>query len=624
MMVEDRYFFDPSTHTYTVDRYVDDLQNRFGGIDSVLIWPLYPNAGIDNRNQWDLHRDMPGGIPALRQVVADFHRRGVKVFFPTVPWDASTRDIGKPEWQATAELMAEIGADGVNGDTFEGLPQAYRSASDATGHPVAFEPELAPASDEGLMYNSQSWAYWGYEFMPTASKLKWLESRHLIHLCDRWARNRIDNLQFAFFNGVGYVAWENIWGIWNQLTPRDAEALRRVSFLERRFADLLVSPEWEPYAPTLQWGVFATKFPGQAQTLWTLVNRNEYDLQGSQLALPHHTPGRRYFDLWHGVELKPSTRAGQDTLDFPIEGKGFGAVLAVDEGGDVPDTCLAQMKQWAAVTLKSLSAEWKPLPQQIVEMPACKPLMAPPPNMVQIPGGPFEFRVQGLEIEGMDWEGLDVQYPWEPSPRRFHRQTMNLEGFWIDRFPVTNADFQEFLKSTRYQPEDTHNFLKHWVNGSPPPGWEQKPVTWVGLEDARAYAQWAGKRLPHEWEWQCAAQGRDGRTYPWGSQWDPAAVPAPSKGRDLPAPANVDAHPAGASPYGVMDLVGNVWQWTDEFTDTHTRAAILRGGSAYQPQDALWFFPQAYRLDQHSKYLLMAPSKDRSATVGFRCVWAPQ
>lgn len=79
------------------------------------------------------------------------------------------------------------------------------------------------------------------------------------------------------------------------------------------------------------------------------------------------------------------------------------------------------------------------------------------------------------------------------------------------------------------------------------------------------------------------------------------------------------AHPQGASSAGVMDLVGNVWQWTDEFEDAHTRSAIVRGGSYYQPQGSMWYFPQAYRLDEHGKYLLMAPSLDRSGTIGFRC-----
>ena len=307
MMVEDRYFFDPKTGQYTVDRYLDDLEKRFGGIDSVLVWPVYPNVGIDNRNQWDLHRDMPGGIPALRKMVDDFHRRGVKVLFPTMPWDAGTRDVGKPEWDATAELAAEIGVDGVNGDTFDGVPQKYRTASDATGHPVIFEPELAPTADEGLIYNSQSWAYWNYDFAPTASKLKWLEPRHVVHLCERWARKRIDQLQSAFFNGIGYVAWENIWGLWNGITPRDAEALRRSAHVLRTFADLLVTPQWEPFITTRHWGVFATKFPGDGVTLWTLVNRNEYAVSGPQITVPH-ADGRRYYDVWNGVELTPAVK----------------------------------------------------------------------------------------------------------------------------------------------------------------------------------------------------------------------------------------------------------------------------------------------------------------------------
>jgi formylglycine-generating enzyme required for sulfatase activity len=196
---------------------------------------------------------------------------------------------------------------------------------------------------------------------------------------------------------------------------------------------------------------------------------------------------------------------------------------------------------------------------------------------------------------------------------------MRIERFCIDRYPVTNAQYKEFVDATGYKPADAHNFLRHWRSGAPPRGWEKKPVTWVSIEDARAYAKWAGKRLPHEWEWQYAAQGRDGRRYPWGNEWNAQAVPEPCLAREMRAPDDVDAHEQGASPFGVMDLVGNVWQWTDEYTDARMRAAILRGGSSYQPQTSHWYFPQAYRLDQHGKYLLMAPCKDRSGGIGFRC-----
>ena len=83
--------------------------------------------------------------------------------------------------------------------------------------------------------------------------------------------------------------------------------------------------------------------------------------------------------------------------------------------------------------------------------------------------------------------------------------------------------------------------------------------------------------------------------------------------------ADVTAFPKGASPFGVLDLIGNVSQWTDEYRDPHTRAAILRGGASYQPSGSIWYFPQTYRLDEHQKYLLMSPGHDRAGTVGFRC-----
>jgi len=82
MMVQDRYFYDPVAGKYTVDRYLDDLEKRYGGIDAVLVWATYPNMGMDDRNQQDMVRSMPGGVAGVQQMVADFHRRGVRVLFP--------------------------------------------------------------------------------------------------------------------------------------------------------------------------------------------------------------------------------------------------------------------------------------------------------------------------------------------------------------------------------------------------------------------------------------------------------------------------------------------------------------------------------------------------------------
>jgi hypothetical protein len=76
-------------------------------------------------------------------------------------------------------------------------------------------------------------------FVPMVDKYKWLEPRHMVNISDRWNRDKTSDLQFAFFNGVGWESWENIWGIWNGITPRDAEATRRVATIERAVAPFL-------------------------------------------------------------------------------------------------------------------------------------------------------------------------------------------------------------------------------------------------------------------------------------------------------------------------------------------------------------------------------------------------
>jgi len=675
MMIHDRYFYDPATQKYTVDKYLTDVEARYGGVDSVLIWHTYPNIGIDSRNQFDMFADLPGGQAAVKQMVADFHRHGVKVLFPVMVWDQGTR-IEPEMWQALKKELAAVDADGVNGDTLDGIPRVVSIATPGLNHTLALEPEGNLAADEMVNYNTLTWGYWTYNFTPSISRYKWLETRHMVNLSNRWAHDHLDDLQHAFFNGIGFESWENIWGIWNQLTPRDAESLRRISTIDRAFANFLISPAWEPHTPTRFYGVFASKWPTEAQTLWTLVNRNPYEVNGGQLRLPVAS-GAHYYDLWHGVELKPRSEEGHAVLDFSIEAHGYGAVLEttkpLSELSPETQQLLVRMASLAEQPLQSFSNQWKTIPQSIIAIePTTREgsVSKAPANMILIPAADFSFRVNGIEIEGMDDEGVDVQYLWENSARRYHEHTVHIDSFWIDKYPVTNAEFKQFLDAMHYHPADDHNFLRDWHNGAYPEGWANKPVTWISLEDARAYAKWVGKRLPHEWEWQYAAQGTDGRRYPWGNFEGPTtpppvpangaqpvvppvsqvqepvasangqASPKPGSpvlcpdcppvvtgstpfadhGREALPPSDVNAHPQGASPFGVMDLTGNVWQWTDEYVDEHTRFAILRGGSHYQPQGSRWYFPQAYELSQHGKYLLMAPSMDRSATVGFRCV----
>ena len=139
------------------------------------------------------------------------------------------------------------------------------------------------------------------------------------------------------------------------------------------------------------------------------------------------------------------------------------------------------------------------------------------------------------------------------------------------------------------------------------------------MDEARSYCKSVGKRLPREEEWQFAATGGGEGTqvYPWGdSPPGPDMVPAQVTGTVFPGPEHVGKHPAGASPFGIQDLIGNVWQMTDEYQDTHTRSVILRGGANYRPSSSMWYFPMVdgncvaghcgWTTNQiHNKYFLM-------------------
>ena len=167
-----------------------------------------------------------------------------------------------------------------------------------------------------------------------------------------------------------------------------------------------------------------------------------------------HVEGRRYFDVWNGVELKE--------LKFAMEPNGYGAVLAVDQGVEPAglESYLKKRREMTEKPLNAYSHEWHFLPQKIVEIGSTTKEQKPSEGMVHVPAGEFDFSVKGIEIEGFNWAGLDVQYPWEDSPRRSHSHRMKLAAFDIDRYPVTNAEFKKFLDASHYHPADDHNFLR--------------------------------------------------------------------------------------------------------------------------------------------------------------------
>jgi hypothetical protein len=406
LLIWDRSFYDPEKADYTVDRFLSETENRIGPIDAVLIWHVYPNLGVDDRNQFDLLRDLPGGIPGLRRMVEQFHKHGVKVFFPYLAWDTATRPEGSSPASIMSDLMKQINADGINFDTLESVPPQFSQASDAIGHPLALEPQFQPR-DESLAWSNLSWNDWvtwegkPYPFIPMVSKDKWIEPRHMVNVTDRFTRDKTDSLQHAFFNGQGYATLENLWGFWYGDTPHDAEAILRFTRIERAMAGLLRSAEWEPHTPVLQDGVFASRFPSAGATLWTIVNRNEYNVSGAQISVPHRA-GVRYFDLWNGKELTPKVSNGNDLLSFEIEGLGFGSVLATEDGSSPAGLgeLMKFMAERAQHPLSSYARNWEPVRQSLVDIASTKPAASAPAGMVLIPESDLDFRVSGIEVEG--------------------------------------------------------------------------------------------------------------------------------------------------------------------------------------------------------------------------------
>jgi formylglycine-generating enzyme required for sulfatase activity len=616
LMVCDETFYDRRSGRYTVAAVVEPGQREFGGYDSVVLWHAYPRIGVDERNQFDFYRDLPGGMTGVRGAVREFHRRGVRVYIDYNPWDTGTRREGKSDLETLVDLLRALEADGIFLDTMSKGGADFRARLDAARPGVILEGEGAVPL-ENLHDHHASWAQWFVDSnVPGMLRLKWFERRHMQHQIRRWDHDHTAELHSAWMNGSGMMVWENVFGCWVPWSPRDRSILRSMLPIQRRFAALLSGEGWTPLVPVQQPGIFASLWEDHGLRLWTLVNRTNQNISGTLLRVPS-LPDHHYFDLIAGTELHLTSDGEGVALSGTLLPRGIGCFVSGSAGGLGKDFARF-LRHQAAVQAE---CDFNPTaPEVSTRMVPVRPTSAHsnlPPSMVEVAAATVEMTT---EMRVRECGFYDSTPPsgdmYNFQVRRFSR-VVSLPRFAIDEALVTNAQFAQFLKASRYHPAHKANFLKHWTHGHPSADLEDHPVVYVDLDDARAYATWAGKRLPTEEEWQYAAQGADGRKHPWGEQMEPGRCNAGETSGTTP----VKAFPQGRSPFGCYDMCGNVWQWTEgERSDGRTRFCIIRGGSYYTAKGSGWYVDGGPRpANFATKFLLTWPGLDRCSTIGFRC-----
>lgn len=279
-------------------------------------------------------------------------------------------------------------------------------------------------------------------------------------------------------------------------------------------------------------------------------------------------------------------------------------------------------------------------------------------NEVLIPSGVFIMGSNKTDIEDKGKEfGLVKPLYLDEHPE----QKIDLPSYYIDQYEVTNSQYKQFVRATRYpEPfswsQNGYNLLEErlkitdietlrWIVSeyfkldldtrhmskaelldamSKDRAFKDRiPVTEVSWHDANAFCRWRGGRLPTEAEWEKAARGVDGLEYPWGNQWDTSLTNAGDNDQWEGGLAPVGSYPQNKSPFGVFDMAGNVWEWVDDWYKAYPgsdyksdnfgeKNKVLRGGGGGVGHYALsYFFRNAMRS--------YAPPGVKNNDVGFRC-----
>lgn len=682
MMAWDKFFYDYKDGRFHLDDFIERGKKLYGGDDVISIWPTWPTLGLDQRNQFDLFRDLPGGTKKLRQLSEELHRKNVKFFVCYNPWDESTRN--ENHFSGISDLIAETSADGMVLDTKGESSRELQQAADKVRKGVIMYSEgMAVPKDMASIPSGRVHNALYYPPMLNLNKL--IKPEFAIYRVAELFKEPIQR-EFAtsFFNGYGTEI-----NIMAPGQPDWAEEqykyLGRTTRILRENTNNFTSHNWQPLIPTSTDSIWVNQWPEDGKILYTIYSIRPAGFKGPLFRVQSE-PGNHFVDLWHHRLLEPVKNNGEWWIE--AETNAFNQTfLGTNNEGEVD--CIARLPIliqahrngdklkiqtpqkgtelliWAGVpSYAKKPLKLKPgeneillsdhfdrfegdfiiqlmekgilLDENIITVKrgesrrisrSEKTAVAQklPEGMVRIPAGKFTFKAtNGDEF---------IPYPQQDIDSSF-----SMNSFYMDRFPVTNVQYKNFLDASKYKPSDTANYLKHWINGRIKKGEEQFPVIYISYEDAKAYARWAGKRLPTEIEWQYAGQTPELNEWPWKQ-----AIPVTRKievitntlstsaleGIDS-AMCNlgdgklhpVGSFPKGANPFGLQDLVGSVWQLTNDlYMNGSFRYIILKGGSYFKPSSSWWYVQGGPReLHYRQQLLRVSQGFERNATVGFRCV----
>jgi iron(II)-dependent oxidoreductase len=593
----DQDFWDADKKVFTVQKYCDKMKKQFGGFQSVLFWYSYPNLGIDQRNTWDFLNDLPGGINSLKAIVKTFHDNGVKVYFPYTSWEIDTHKTNNlTDPQHWAKVIGETDADGLFFDVFFDAGD-FQKDLDKVKKGISIGTEHHPSLQNIQSYNGLTTS-WGQTIQPYhnngISRAKWLIPAHMQWKINRNELNRQNSMAYSWINGQGILIWENVFGYMNPWNVADRKDLRKINAIYQQFAGLYTSDSWKPYLPTEDAKVHLSSWENNDYKIWNIITDSVNAVK--QVAITTNDVSMQYYDLWNGEKLAVIN----NQVAVPINR--FACVVGIKGTTTLAfNALISKQNAETALALPVTDPHMAYLDDKFAKNPTQINIKTKKINvgkLLTVSAGTYTLLTKHFMREGGCFPDADAKnnnaYHLERNSFGkeliVHHEQINTPGFSIMAKVVTNGQFDEFIKATNYKPADDHNFLKHWNGGKCADSIKSKPVVYVSLDDARAYAAWAGTRLPNEWEWQLAGQQNNG------------------------------------------DFIFNeVWEWNEsERYDGHNHFVTLRGGCAtWMLQTSDWYFPGTPNnkkpggqqpLDSHCKYYIMKAGYDRAATIGFRCL----